>query len=49
MSDTSYRALLLAAAPLGTEWGDATRVPLAVLPCLSGFDLTTRTAFREEE
>jgi len=49
MSDISYSALLLAAAPLGLEWGEATRIPLAVLPCLGGLDLTARTAFREEE
>jgi hypothetical protein len=48
MSDNSSRTLLLAAAPLGLEWADTTRLPLAVLPCLGGHDLTARTAFREE-
>ncbi|MGP8072365.1 MAG: hypothetical protein ACLPZM_04455 [Thermoplasmata archaeon] len=48
MSDNSYRALLLAAAPLGDEWGEMPRIPLAVMPCLGGVDLTARTAFREE-
>jgi hypothetical protein len=49
MSDITSNPLLLAAAPLGAEWGADGRVPLAVLPCLAGFDLTARTAFREEE
>ena len=45
MSDIPALHPLLAAAPLDEEWGEADRVPLAVLPCLRGIDLVSRTAF----
>jgi len=49
MSDISDRPVLLAAVPLLPGWGESTRLPLAVLPCVGGFDLTSRTAFRKDE
>lgn len=48
MSDNFSNAFLLAAAPLQLDLGGTEHLPLAVLPCLHGLDLTARTAFRED-
>jgi hypothetical protein len=48
MSDNASSTPLLAAAPLGLEWVDTARLPLAVLPCLGRLDGSSRTASREE-
>lgn len=45
MSDAPTPHALLAAAPLEAEWDDPAHIPLAVLPCLRGVDLVSRTAF----
>ncbi len=49
MSDIVTTYPLLAAAPLDAGWADPTRLPLAVLPCLSGAERGRRGLGPREE